>query len=138
MISRSTASAVCGLVMLARTEGRTISLREIVESIRESCHTGCLSEEYVAKLFQSLSKAGIVRSVSGPRGGYRLARAADKVSFWDVACVVQGDPVGGHCEQVATDGSGGSRECRICEAIRSVSMKSRELLRSIKIADVID
>jgi Rrf2 family protein len=49
-----------------------------------------VSETYLAKIFTKLTKAGLVRSSIGAKGGYELARAADQISFWDVVVAVEG------------------------------------------------
>lgn len=49
-----------------------------------------LSETYLSKVFGKLAKAGIVSSVPGVKGGYKLARSAEEISFWDVIEAVEG------------------------------------------------
>jgi len=49
-----------------------------------------VSETYLSKIFGKLSKAGIVSSVPGVKGGYRLAKSPAEVSFWDVVEAVEG------------------------------------------------
>ncbi|MDI2588602.1 Rrf2 family transcriptional regulator [Psychrobacillus sp. NEAU-3TGS] len=49
-----------------------------------------LSETYLSKVFGKLSKAGIVSSIPGVNGGYKLARAPEEISFWDVIRAVEG------------------------------------------------
>lgn len=43
-----------------------------------------LSIDYAGKLMQLLRRAGLVKSLRGPGGGYRLAQPAKKISVWDV------------------------------------------------------
>lgn len=43
-----------------------------------------LSMAYLEQLFGSLRKAGLVSSVRGPKGGYRLARADSEISLADI------------------------------------------------------
>lgn len=49
-----------------------------------------ISESYLAKIFTRLQKGGLVRSNLGVKGGYILARDADKITFWDIAVAVEG------------------------------------------------
>jgi Rrf2 family protein len=51
-----------------------------------------ISEDYLLKVMQQLVRVGILRSKRGPRGGYSLARPANKISLLDVMCAV-GNPV---------------------------------------------
>lgn len=50
-----------------------------------------VSPSSVAKLFTQLEKAGIVTSAEGVRGGYRLARPAERISVLDVVDALEGD-----------------------------------------------
>lgn len=49
-----------------------------------------LSETYLSKVFGKLTKAGIVHSVPGVNGGYKLAKKPEEISFWDVILAVEG------------------------------------------------
>src|SRR4051795_8446042 len=59
---------------------------------------------YMAKHLQALAQAGIVESVSGRRGGYRLARPADKISVLDVVVAVEGDRPAFRCTEIRRRG----------------------------------
>ncbi|MBM7583115.1 Rrf2 family protein [Caldicoprobacter guelmensis] len=50
-----------------------------------------LSEGYLEQVFASLRKAGLVKSVKGPQGGYCLADDASKITVGDVLRVLEGD-----------------------------------------------
>jgi Rrf2 family transcriptional regulator, iron-sulfur cluster assembly transcription factor len=45
---------------------------------------------FVGKILQSLVRAGILRSVKGPRGGYGLARAPHEITLFTVRAAVDG------------------------------------------------
>src|SRR6476661_4659379 len=55
---------------------------------------------YLAKHLQALSRAGIIESVSGPKGGYRLARPADQISMLEVVEAVEGDEAAFRCTEI--------------------------------------
>jgi Rrf2 family protein len=50
-----------------------------------------LSPEYTAKLMRELRLGGLVESVRGAEGGYRLARPADEISVWGALRVLGGE-----------------------------------------------
>lgn len=49
-----------------------------------------LPPAYLTKQLQALTKAGIVRSTPGPRGGYRLTRDTAEVTVLEVVTAVEG------------------------------------------------
>ncbi|GGH11647.1 RrF2 family transcriptional regulator [Paenibacillus segetis] len=49
-----------------------------------------LSETYLSKVFGKLSKSGIVSSTPGVKGGYKLAKPPEEITFWDVIEAVEG------------------------------------------------
>ncbi len=59
---------------------------------------------YLAKQMQALSRAGIVQSVPGRNGGYKLARAADDISILDVVLAVEGPEPAFRCTEVRQQG----------------------------------
>lgn len=75
--------AMIALVDLALApEGRLVSLGEIAE--RQN-----VSLAYLEQLFVKLRRAGLVASVRGPGGGYRLARGADSIRVSDILEAVE-------------------------------------------------
>lgn len=59
-------------------------------TIPEIARAEGLSPEYTAKLMRALRKGGLVSSTRGAGGGYRLARAAEDVTAWDVLEILGG------------------------------------------------
>ena len=49
-----------------------------------------LSREYTAKLMRELRLGGLVESLRGAEGGYRLARPASEISVWSALRVLGG------------------------------------------------
>ncbi|MBD0371999.1 MAG: Rrf2 family transcriptional regulator [Pyrinomonadaceae bacterium] len=80
------------LLQLARLgEGESLTLAQIAE--REG-----ISVANAGKLLWLLSKAGLVQSMRGTRGGYMLARPAAEVRLSDVIKVLDDDTVQEHCK----------------------------------------
>jgi Rrf2 family protein len=86
-----------------------------------------------------LKKAGLVRSARGPKGGYRLARTADQISFGEVVRTMEG-PIAlvscasvnfyapcGDCQDEAT--------CAIRRAFAILRDQSTAVLDSISLAE---
>ena len=47
--------------------------------------------QFLEQVFASLRRAGIVRSIKGPQGGYYLARPASEISVSDIVYAIDGD-----------------------------------------------
>ncbi|MBI4912444.1 MAG: Rrf2 family transcriptional regulator [Acidobacteria bacterium] len=45
---------------------------------------------YLAKILQTLAQSGILESVRGPKGGFRMARPAHRVTVGDVVAAMEG------------------------------------------------
>ena len=69
-----------------------------------------LSASYLLKHLQALTAAGILESVPGPAGGYRLARAPERISLLDVVLAVEGALPAFRCGEIRRNG--------LCEALR--------------------
>ncbi|MFC1782419.1 RrF2 family transcriptional regulator [Planctomycetota bacterium] len=66
------------MVELAKqSDDMPISLRELAEKQQ-------ISPKYLEQMAASLKIAGLVESIRGAEGGYRLGRPADKITAWDI------------------------------------------------------
>jgi Rrf2 family protein len=84
MLSKTSEYALRAIVHLARDPGDPVSAGEVAAALD-------VPANYLSKILHTLSRAGLVDSERGPRGGYRLARAADRMSIADVVGAV--DPI---------------------------------------------
>ena len=60
--------------------------------IREIACPSQIPERYLVQILLRLKGAGLVQSVRGASGGYRLARTADQISLMDVLNAIEGPP----------------------------------------------
>ncbi len=73
-----------GILYLARQpEKKVVRLSEISESED-------IPEKFLAKIFQSYTRSGLVRSHRGARGGFSMAKPAEKITVKDILESVQG------------------------------------------------
>src|SRR5687768_16686315 len=61
-------------------------------------------QAYLAKHLQALSRAGIVESVPGPKGGYRLAKTPASITVLAVVQAVEGSEPAFHCDEIRRRG----------------------------------
>ena len=101
-----------------------------------------LPAAYLNKQLQALARAGILSSVSGPRGGFRLARGIEQITLLDVVVAIEGRDEVFRCEQVLRHGPGGSGEvdyretCLISGAMRKADLAWRAALAAQTLADI--
>lgn len=82
--TKAEAYGLFGIIHLARqAPGKVTPLSEISENQD-------VPEKFLAKIFQSLSKSGIIRSHRGVKGGFSLARPASEISFREVVEIIHG------------------------------------------------
>ena len=63
-----------------------------------------VSESYLLKHLKALTAAGILESVPGPHGGYRLARAPKKISLLDIVLAIDGPEPAFRCSEIRQRG----------------------------------
>ena len=70
-----------------------------------------ISESYLEQLIAKLKKAGLVVSIRGAAGGYRLARPASGISVGDVLRALEGDVRAVICTAQTEEGCEGEELC---------------------------
>ncbi len=126
-LNRASAYALQAMVFLAsQKEQRLIASHDIARVHK-------VSHGFLLKVLGSLERAGIVFSLKGPHGGYRLARAASDISMLEVVEAADG-PVRGVAP--LTEASGADKLDRHLDAIcREIAENTRRLLQKTRIQD---
>jgi len=102
-----------------------------------------VSTSYLLKHLQSLSNAGIVATVPGPKGGYRLARATDKITLLDIVLAVEGPQPAFRCAEIRQRGPNPlpgryfTKPCGINAAMLKAEKVYRAELAKTTIADIL-
>lgn len=103
-------------------------------------------KEYLSKALQALSQAGIVDGSLGPSGGYRLARAADAITFLDIVEAVEGKQSSFVCTDIRKNNpcrgsmspaaAGDGRPCAIARVMWEADRAWRKSLEGVTLADL--
>jgi Rrf2 family protein len=126
----------CCTVLAALPEGASLPAARLAEF-----HG--VPAAYLAKHLQALSRAGIVRTEPGQRGGYRLARPPAEVSRWDVVAAIEGIEPAFRCTEIRRRGPAAlpdrqyPRACGIARAMQRAEQAWRAELQAITLADVL-
>jgi Rrf2 family protein len=101
-----------------------------------------LPAAYLNKQLQALARAGIVMSTSGPRGGFRLARAPERITLLDIVVAIEGADEAFRCDEILKQGPGAdpaadyTRACLISQAMRRADLAWRRELAAQTVADL--
>ncbi len=123
--------AVMAMVDLACQDNASpVSLAEIAE--RQE-----ISLSYLEQLFAKLRRAGVVRSVRGPGGGYLLAHDRDETRIADIIAAVDEPIQAVRCTPGAAIGCRGDRSrCLTHDLWEELSNQIHLYLSSVSLGDV--
>jgi len=102
-----------------------------------------ISESYLLKHLQSLTRAGLFESVPGPTGGYRLARGPDEITVLDIVEAVEGPEPTFRCTDIRQRGPAALDpelyrvRCGIHTAMLRADIVWKQALRSQTVADLV-
>ena len=82
LFSTATAYALQALAALPEDGSYTLA-KDLSEELQ-------LPGPYLAKILQSLAQTSILESLRGPRGGFRMARPAHRITVGDVVAALEG------------------------------------------------
>jgi len=129
-ITRQTEYAIRGLQELARrNEDAPVQLKVIAGSCE-------VSEAFLAKIFQSLAQAGVVKSHRGVKGGFSLGRPATEITLREVVEICEGGIVLNHCLR-KVDPCQDVETCAVANVWREAQNALTGALDKTSLADVI-
>jgi Rrf2 family iron-sulfur cluster assembly transcriptional regulator len=123
--------AVMAMTELAGREGgRAVSLAAIAEKQQ-------ISRPYLEQLFARLRRGGLVLSVRGPGGGYRLARPAADLSVADVVLAVDEPLRATRCAGLGKGCMKGGARCVTHDLWEETGQRIHDYLAAVSLADVV-
>ncbi len=102
-----------------------------------------LSPSYLLKHLNALTTAGILESVPGPYGGYRLARSPARISLLDIVVAVEGPQPAFRCGEIRQNGpvkldaSAYVKPCGINAAMLRAEKIYRAALAAERLSDIV-
>ncbi|AXH00732.1 Rrf2 family transcriptional regulator (plasmid) [Deinococcus wulumuqiensis] len=102
-----------------------------------------LPDDYLAKYLKQLVRAGVLMASTGPRGGYRLARPAERITAWEVIEAIEGGQSFFHCQEIRQCGTGAARPeectepCAIHQMMHSAFLTWKDQLSQTTVADLV-
>jgi Rrf2 family transcriptional regulator, nitric oxide-sensitive transcriptional repressor len=125
-ISQAASLALHAMALLAGGARRSLATREIAKSLR-------VSENHLSKVLQNLTRAGLLESMRGPKGGFRLARRKSDITLLMVYEAVEGPLRNPGCllGQPACQG-----DCVLGGLVQRVSGQVRDYLAQTTLGDL--
>jgi len=125
---------VCTILALL-PEGKGLSVDALSEFFE-------IPTAYLAKQMQLLRRAGIVESLRGKGGGYRLALSPDDVSLLDIVVAIEGSMPAFRCTEIRQNGpcrvkrKECKRPCEIATAFSEAEQAYRKALSTRTLASI--
>ena len=97
-----------------------------------------ISLKYIERLMPALKAAGLVESVHGIGGGYRLTRELEEYSLWEILELAEGDLAPVACLQPEAPVCQRADECRTLGVWQGFYDLTRDYFSRITLADLLD
>jgi Rrf2 family protein len=128
-VSETSSLALHSMVVLAGRTERRLTNQEMAEVLRRS-------SDRLAAVLERLAKAGLVESVSGPLGGFRLGRSADRITLLEIVEAVDGPAAhwGTRLEEPICD----REEAVLGDVLQSIHQRLRDYLARTPLIELAD
>jgi len=131
VLRRNTDYGLRMMVNLAKHSynGQLMSARQLASDGNFSYQLGC-------KLLQKLHKAELVKSVMGPKGGFKLGRKPSEITLMDVINVLQGGVHMNRC-LVGDQGCEFESECEVMTKLACLQLYIEGYLAGITLDEIL-
>jgi Rrf2 family iron-sulfur cluster assembly transcriptional regulator len=121
---------IFGVIYLARQpKGKIVSLSEVSKGED-------IPEKFLAKIFQHLSRSGLIRSHRGAKGGFSLARPAAEITVKELLEAIQGPICFSKCLS-RLDECERQNVCKLRDVLRKAQDHTEKLLTQRTLADLV-
>jgi Rrf2 family transcriptional regulator, iron-sulfur cluster assembly transcription factor len=124
--------AVMAMVDLA-THGDHNSLPLALIAARQN-----ISVAYLEQLFMKLRRAGLVKAVRGPKGGYSLAMQPSEISIAAIMTAADEPVRMNRCTVEGTDWCLGTKRCATHDLWKALGIHISSFLDAVSLQDVLD
>ena len=125
-VSEACSLGLHAMTMLSNCPDRPVTNHEMARTFH-------VSENHLAKVMQSLVRAGLVHSVRGPRGGFALAQDAKDISLLQVYEELDGPLT---CEPCLFGVPVCEGDCILGDEMKRLNSELRDYLQRTTLADL--
>lgn len=136
-LSEGVEAAIHCAAMIAGLEGRATLPAAALAEFHD------VSPSYLLKHLKALTADGILESVPGPAGGYRLGRSPNRITLLDIVLAVEGREPAFRCQDIRRRGPGALppsaylKPCGIHVAMLKAERAYREALAAVRLCDIV-
>jgi Rrf2 family protein len=127
-LTRAARYAIAAVTYLAKQQGTEPVPSHVMAEARK------IPERFLLKVLKPLVSAGILTSLKGPNGGYRLARPSGQISLLDIIETING-PIGGHPLR-RNDGATSKLEQAVDALCQESAEQSRRTFERVLVKDL--
>lgn len=128
-ITRAAEYGMLGLIALAR---RPVGDVVMIEAL---CSEEEVPVSFLGKIFQSLAKAGIVKSARGSGGGFSLTRVPSEISALEIIEAIEGPIALQRCLDI-DEGCEHSTGCALCGLLAEAQDRVKEVFGKSSLAEL--
>lgn len=125
-LSEATFIALHSLVIVAQSHPKRVNVKVLAKRLGAS-------QAHLAKVFQILSKNGIVNSLRGPTGGFGLNKEAKEISFLEIYEIFDGKVTFHSCPFGKDDCAFTS--CIFSKSINKISLEIYNLYKKLTLSE---
>jgi len=125
-VSEGAFLALHGLAYIAQQMPVRVSVKKLAEVLHAS-------EAHLAKVFQKLGKAELVKSVRGPAGGFELNKPAEEITFLEILETIESKVRLNGCPFGKLNCS--FQNCIFSQELNHISQNIYNTFKNIKLSD---
>jgi Rrf2 family protein len=129
-LTRASSYALYAVVHIAREKPTApLASHEVAQAHK-------IPERFLLKVLKPLVSAGILASVKGPRGGYRLAKKPSEITMLEIIEAIEG-PIRGMASFHSQAGSNGLQK-KLDSVFAAAAEHTRKQLGQVRLSHLID
>jgi Rrf2 family protein len=130
VIRRNTDYGLRAMINLASRPPREAVSAKVLAAQEE------VSYQLICKLLQKLQRAGFIKSMMGPSGGYRMAMPASDITLGQIVQLLQGPVMINRC---VSDEEACSRQhtCVVSESLRKIQRDLEKYLANVTLEQLV-
>lgn len=126
-ISEAASIALHAMIILVKNQKKLISVKEIASALD-------ISANHLSKVMQRLTKSGLVESIKGYNGGFRLTGQPEEITFLEIYEIFDGKLKPSSCLLSHNECK---QDCVFGDLIESVNTQVKEKFENTKLSDFV-